>query len=121
VNIYIAGAWSDRVFLRRIRKRMIEKGNDVTARWLDAREDGNKKRWATRDLDDIRAADTFLLFPDVPSTGGGYHVETGYALALGKDLIGVGKKSNLFHELIPTWYRSWMDIPDAVREQGEAA
>jgi nucleoside 2-deoxyribosyltransferase len=121
VNIYIAGAWSDRPFLRNVRTALIGHGHHVTASWLDIPDDAQGTAVeATADLEDIRACDTFLLFADVPSTSGGYHVETGYALALGKSIIAVGTKSNLFHHLIPTWYRTWLDVAD-VAARREAA
>jgi hypothetical protein len=122
MNFYIAGAWTDRPFLRNVRTALIDHGHSVTARWLDAPDDGNHGEWAAIDLEDIRACDTFLLFADVPSSSGGYHVETGYALALGKSIIAVGVKSNLFHHLIPTWYRTWLDVAAvAARTNEEAA
>jgi hypothetical protein len=71
VNLYIAGAWTDRTFLRNVRTALIDHGHQVTARWLDAPDDGNHGEWAAIDLEDIRACDTFLLFADVPSSSGG--------------------------------------------------
>jgi len=49
------------------------------------------------DLEDIEAADSLILFTDERYARGGKHFETGYAYALGKNLIVVGDPELTFH------------------------
>lgn len=62
---------------------------------------------AADDLDDLDTADVLIILSDVcedyalpePGYGGGKHVELGYALAEELDIIVIGRKENIFHEL----------------------
>ncbi len=67
--------------------------------------------FAEDDVQDIVASDALVLFsepPDSHSKRGGRHVEFGIALGLGKRLIVVGPRENVFHclpqvERFATW------------------
>lgn len=57
---------------------------------------------ARQDLADVDAADTLLAFNPVgwENVGtGGRHVEFGYAVARGKQIVLYGVRSNIFHHL----------------------
>ena len=57
---------------------------------------------AEKDLEDINRADIVLsktLNRGELFTGGGRHIEFGYAYAKGKDLINVGGYESVFHKL----------------------
>jgi nucleoside 2-deoxyribosyltransferase len=52
------------------------------------------------DVLDIDAADIVVLFTEDPTVGvkrGGRHFESGYAFGLGKELITIGPRENIFH------------------------
>lgn len=113
--IYLSGQFEDAAVLRQARERLVAAGCRVTSRWLDAAsstpatalagDDGAAERLAAiagQDLEDIHAADVVVVFNPAESCGigrGGRHVETGYALALGKPLAVVGARENVFHWL----------------------
>lgn len=69
-------------------------------------------RFALDDWEDVLAADIVINFTEAPRTAttsrGGRHVEFGIALGLGKRVIVVGHRENVFHllpvvEFYPTW------------------
>src|SRR5688572_468644 len=74
---------------------------EVTSRWLKA-PDTLSDEHAQKDLQDVARADVLVAVNPVSweSSGtGGRHVELGYALALGKPVLLVGERSNIFHHL----------------------
>src|SRR5678815_1657271 len=77
------------------------RGHVVTSQWLKAFE-GLSDEYARKDLDDVAAAD-MLLFVNYEawknSGTGGRHVEFGYAIALGRRIVLIGSRSNIFHYL----------------------
>jgi hypothetical protein len=55
-------------------------------------------------LEDLNEVDTLIFFSEDSETSwprGGRCVEYGIALALGRRLLMVGPRENLFHELLP--------------------
>jgi hypothetical protein len=95
----------------------------VTSRWLSvAARDSHpvltEDEWrelAVIDQEDVLAADTLVCFAETPGEGGngGRHVELGMALALGKQVIVVGRREHIFHRLPEvTVVESW---PEALR------
>ncbi|CAN5821979.1 hypothetical protein BH24ACI4_BH24ACI4_11400 [soil metagenome] len=123
-SIYLSGQFEDGLLLRQVSRELRDAGYTVTARWLDsaggspatagAGQPGAATHLASiarQDLEDIVGADLVVVFnpPEACSLGrGGRHVETGYALALGKRLILVGARGNVFHWLpdvtvVPDW------------------
>ncbi len=81
-------------------------GHVVTSRWLKAGHEMGAKEdrvFALEDLDDVATASVLLAInpPGWEEKGtGGRHVELGYALARGKRVILMGKRSNVFHALV---------------------
>lgn len=128
MRVYLAARYSRRVELCGYREELREVGIPVTSNWLDGPrqrviagkvlgesdeaviEAGGdaletielRRLCAMQDDADVRAADTFVTFtelPDARAGRGGRHVEFGLALALGKRIIVVGPVENVFHAL----------------------
>lgn len=94
----------------------------VTSRWLDAHGgqvlttappselNADPARWwpyAHADLSDLEAADVLVSFLG-PGGKGGRHIEHGYAMGLGRRIVIIGDRENVFHcdpetEHYPTW------------------
>lgn len=129
MRIYLAARYSRREEMCVYRTSLEAMGHTVTSRWLngahqiddtgvpigdhgehriecdgsaDVRGADLRLKFAQEDVDDVVAADAVISFTEKPrSTGnrGGRHVEFGIALALGKRLLVVGHRENLFHWL----------------------
>lgn len=114
MKFYLCARYSRRDELRSVREELQRLGHTVTSRWLDTnweekeRQDQvhssaappeYREQYAVADLEDVRAADCLIAFTEEPRSGGrgGRHVEYGAALALGKRIIVVGHRENLFH------------------------
>jgi nucleoside 2-deoxyribosyltransferase len=101
MKVYIAAPYPERAYAVRVMAACEAVGLTVTSRWLKA-PDELADEHARKDLDDVRACDLLIaLNPrDYEHAGtGGRHVELGYALALGKRVLLVGERSNIFHYL----------------------
>lgn len=130
--VYLSGQFEDAPELRRVRDALESAGVRVTSRWLAtlsstpatarAHEVGAGSRLAAiarQDMEDIEACDVVVVFnpESARSTGrGGRHVETGYALALRKQVIIVGVRGNVFHWLPEiTVAENWRELIDVLR------
>ncbi len=70
------------------------------------------------DIDDLVAADTCISFTSGDGGKGGRHVEFGVALALGKRLIVVGPRENVFHTLPQVeWFPDWPHLVMALTSE----
>lgn len=113
MKIYLASRYSRRDEMRGIASRLRAVGHEITSRWLETdwvnrSADGvsmappeYRAEYAVIDLADVAAAECVVNFtePELPNPGrGGRHVEFGYGLALGKRVLVVGHRENLFHE-----------------------
>lgn len=115
MKLYLCSRYSRRDELRAIRERLHnETKHTVIARWLDTeweeKEVGGhsvapleyRRKWALQDVEDVKCCDCLIAFSEdnlsLAGKRGGRHVEFGIALALGKRLIVVGPRENLFHE-----------------------
>lgn len=109
-RVYLAARYDRRDELREYREILTSYGIEVTSRWLDETEPLNSQMGqhsedfyiltARIDLEDVDDADTIIFFSEDPLVGyrrGGRHVEYGYALKGGKDIIVIGPKENVFH------------------------
>jgi nucleoside 2-deoxyribosyltransferase len=102
MKVYIAAPYPIRETAIVIMKRLEQLGYTVTSRWLKAELSPEESDHARDDLEDIDEADALLaLNPESWSnTGtGGRHVEFGYAVAKGKKMFIIGRRSNCFHHL----------------------
>jgi nucleoside 2-deoxyribosyltransferase len=102
MKIYLAASYDQMELMRRWEKVLHEYGHECTARWIHNAEENEKMTLAAAalmDLDDIDAADCIISYNNGKSTRGGRHVEFGYALARGKEMIIVGERESVFHHL----------------------
>ena len=100
VRCYIAAPYELRDAALRARTTLEQSGFLVTARWLDAQAQDSDLE-ARKDLEDIASAHALIaLNPSewARSGTGGRDVELGYALALGKRIVLVGARTNVFHQ-----------------------
>jgi hypothetical protein len=112
-TVYIAARFDIRdQLLHDVVRPLHAAGHSVTSRWVSADSaepvlDANDLATdisagiipGTECLEDIKQADVVAVFTDAPSSTGGYHVELGYALGLGKRIEIVGPALNVFHAL----------------------
>ena len=122
MKIYISARWQRRQEMQDYAKLLGE--HECCSRWLSHKFDeynhkpapnGVLEISAAQDILDVIACDVFIGFteqPEVYSTGG-RHVELGVALALGKEIILIGPKENVFHHL-PVAYSWCKDFDDAL-------
>lgn len=98
---YIAAPYSERELAIATMRRLEVQGVEVTSRWLKVLDTLSDEH-AQNDLDDVaRAAVLVALNPEGwgEKGTGGRHIEFGYALALGKPILLVGARTNIFHYL----------------------
>lgn len=115
MKIYLAGRYDRRDEIRAYAEVLKTHNFDVTASWLWGPIRDNQAA-AFQDVQDIQAADVFMLFTGglegltdnlqedlvwllALGNSGGRHVEFGMALQLQKRVIIVGPKENVFHYL----------------------
>jgi nucleoside 2-deoxyribosyltransferase len=113
LKVYIAAKFEQQAEVCDKATELEHLGMEVTSRWRF--EDGTipLAACAQMDLDDVKDADVLLLLTSGGKSGGGKHVETGYAIALGKRVIMVGPKENVFHNLpVITIYDRWEQAID---------
>ena len=123
-KIYLAARYSRRLEMKAYSLQLRELGYVITSRWLDGTSsvthDGlseeapyqERARLAEQDWHDLLAADICVSFTEPPRashTRGGRHVEMGAAIALGKRVIVIGHRENVFHclpaiEFYTTWH-----------------
>jgi nucleoside 2-deoxyribosyltransferase len=104
MKIYIAAMYGQRDYaFDVIARALTEAGHVVTARWLwEDEPPGSEQASAIKDLADVARADAVVLITNPIGTkysGGGRHVEFGYALALDKLCIAVGEYETIFQYL----------------------
>lgn len=109
-SVYLAARWGRQSELREARKLLADAGIGVTSSWLDVvsrnngagEDDEERMRAALLDVRDVTRADAFVAFSEPPENThgrGGRHVEFGLARGLGKPIIVVGPRENVFHWL----------------------
>lgn len=111
-SVYLAARYARREELDKYAEQLRKVGITVTARWLDEKYPSDSglndlspeenKAVSAKDLDDIRDSDAFVLFTEQPTEAhvrGGRHFESGFAQAIGKHVITVGPRENIFHFL----------------------
>lgn len=115
VRLYLAAPWSDREYVNELAV-CLERihGVKVVSTWHEPKNEEKAERLAAEQcLREICNADALVLkthdteSADWCHLSGGRHFETGYALALGKMIIVVGEKGNVFHSL-----RQVLVVPD---------
>lgn len=106
VTFYIAGSFKRGPSLIPFRDALITQGHRVTSNWLE--RSLNPDTWlseadaAREDIYDINRSNVLIHFTEKPDVGymtGGRHWETGYAWGIGKQIIFIGPRENVFHFL----------------------
>ena len=127
MKIYLAARYSRNAEMRGVRDVLEAFGHEVTSRWID-QHGGNLlesivaeklnadpegcAHYALVDLEDLQAADVVISFTSAGGGGkGGRHIEFGLALGLGKHVVIVGPRENVFHTLPNIeWYPDWAHL-----------
>ena len=119
MKIYLAARYERRLEMLGYRGRLRLLGHTVTSRWIDGHTNVQLEYiaaediagFAAIDLIDLREADCIIFFAEDPKIGvvcGGRHVEFGYAVALGKALVVIDHRENIFHYLPSVLYfKNW--------------
>lgn len=117
MKVYLAAPYGAREYVKTCADELSRIGFMVTSSWLDetheindgtegpaaALGDDEARDHALTDLADVAQSKVLVLFTpaavgDIRS-GGGRHIETGYALAHGIDVVVVGEPESIFHRL----------------------
>ena len=105
-KVYLAADFSRKDEMRDIADSLTTLGMDVVASWVYVPEKQDEgcptlSAYAVKDLDDVDKCDVLVCFTYQRGvympTGGGRHVEVGYALAKGKKVVIIGPRENVFH------------------------
>lgn len=100
-KIYIASLYSRREEMEEHANKLEAAGFYITSTWVYGGEEGlDNEAISELDLNDVDEADMVLSFTLPYGTmfkGGGRHVEFGYGLARGKEMVIVGELENVFH------------------------
>lgn len=112
MKVYLAAGFSKKEIIADRTRELRELGVEVTSTWpwetasaasnLGDVSNEYSKENAFRDIQEIREADTLILFtqdPTIPFVRGGRMHEAGYAHGLGHRIIVVGPRENIFHYL----------------------
>jgi nucleoside 2-deoxyribosyltransferase len=134
LTVYLAAPYGSRDTIAGYAAELTSIGITVTSSWLaekheindgtqgaaTALSDDQVADHANTDLREVRDSDVLVLFTAAAvgvEGGGGRHVETGAALALGKPVLVVGEPENVFHRLGPRqvflvadWHAAVLDL-----------
>jgi nucleoside 2-deoxyribosyltransferase len=137
MRVYIAAPYAAREQVRGYTEELVRIGFTSSASWVKETleigsgtvgaatdlADGEAARLADVDLKDVERSDILVLITAAQAdmiggkgSSGGRHVETGYAMALGKPVIVVGEPEHLFHRLgractvVPNWHEALIEL-----------
>jgi nucleoside 2-deoxyribosyltransferase len=113
MKVYLAAAYARRDEIAdHARYLQWKSGIEVVSSWLDETYSptidittlpgGINQALAEKDVQEINSCDLIIFFAENQNNQpprGGRHVEFGIALALGKRIIVVGERENIFHHL----------------------
>jgi hypothetical protein len=102
MKVYLAALFRRMEEMGRIADQLKAHGYEITSRWVYGGEAtaGSTEACALLDIEDVIACDMLISFTHPRGTmtsGGGRHVEFGYALALNKICVIIGPRENVFH------------------------
>lgn len=140
LRVYLASRYPRREELLGRAKELQGQGIQVMSTWILGRSQAldatveQKAAWVTEDLREVLAADIVVVFthpakealpPGAHGTKGGYHIETGFAIAHGKPVLLVGDIENYFHHLpgvaqVDTWEEALQALAEFDAEGGVA-
>lgn len=105
MKIYVAGSLDSKVQCQELSKQLVEFGHSVVSSWYEMHTgyDQSAKELAlaaAKDFNEIKSCEVLIhAFTDVRSSGGGADSELGMAIALGKTVLVLGPRVNVFHNL----------------------
>lgn len=131
LNFYLAARYSRRDELRVHRDMLVALGHTCMASWLDtawpisdtgstAAPDQYREHYAIKEALEVRQCNMLIAFTEEPrsSTRGGRHVEFGIALGMGKRVVVIGQRENLFYyHPDVTAFNSFQEFLDAYTRQ----
>lgn len=102
--VYVAARFERQDEARVVADQLEANGYSTRCRWIYAAgtamvDPALARLWAQRDLNDLDAADVYLLLSDDVLGRGGKDFEGGYAFARRKRLVVVGPPAHVFHHL----------------------
>lgn len=129
-TIYLAARFERQAEIKVIAALLRAHGFVVTSRWLEV--DGlsvgtdRTERYALMDLEDVRAAQTLILFTETARVSrGGKDAEFGMAVGWSHTVIVCGPRVNVFHHLPQVvWHPTlaslleWLGVAEKVEEIG---
>jgi nucleoside 2-deoxyribosyltransferase len=98
---YLGGPGELKEMAKAIAQALRDKGHVISSTWHDV-DDPEAEETALRDFSQIEDAEEFILLNPAEwahKGTGGRHVEFGYAVARGKDMIVLGSRTNIFHRI----------------------
>ena len=127
MKVYLAAQYPRREEMRKVAEILGANNIEVISRWIEEKLPLNIQlndvpaseslNFAQTDAEDIRKADTLVLFSEDPLIGlprGTHHTEFGFAMGLSKRVIVIGGYENVFHYLPEViHYASLGDFLDA--------
>lgn len=100
MKIYIAS--HNQRIARRLAGVLKRAGNEITAHWLNqpfgpsnAFDETTCWRFANENFDDVRRSDALVLMAGPEKYSGGKFMEAGFAYALGKHVLILGRRENV--------------------------
>ncbi len=126
MKIYLCASYHRRVELRGYAAQLVALGHTITSTWITTDDDEaaltpeKLAEIAVADIGGLLAASTVIVFTEPPVTvakpRGGRHTEFGYALAAGHNVLVVGPRENVFHNLpgvraVDTWESAVAALP----------
>lgn len=107
MKVYVAARWEDKAEAAAVANALASEGHEIVSSWLEEPDDNKtaldaagKAMVAQRDLREIAGCQVIVIlsYPHMHrDTTGGKHVELGAALVLGKAIVLVGARENIFH------------------------
>lgn len=101
--IYLAAPYKRRAEVLQLAAYLKDDGITTSSRWAYwTEEEHTEELNALKDLADIQRAGAFVLLNPkewLTEGQGGRHVEFGFAHAIGKPILIVGERTNVFHYL----------------------
>ncbi len=121
VSIYLASRYDRLVEMQAYRDLLNAAGYNVVARWVNGEHEAYdtdphlRHKFAQEDMEDVTRSNWVISFTEGPESNtrrGGRHVELGLGLGLGKRMIVIGWRENVFHylpqvEFYHTWSEFW--------------
>jgi nucleoside 2-deoxyribosyltransferase len=104
-SVYVAAKYERQSEAKLLTMLLQAAGARIMSTWVDEPLAPDVSEWtdyAKKDVNEIQNSSVLIVLTNQEgrrSTTGGHHWETGYAYALGKRIVLIGPKENVFHYL----------------------